>query len=116
MNFPLTIFGRPARRGGNMKNEGPPMGRRRKPKKIRAIIAATCAALAFSMAGPVYALAVAVIVYDGVLTRAITAPLAVFGNADGKPLPPQINVEAVARAGALEPLTEASITLTAARH
>jgi hypothetical protein len=30
-------------------------GRRRKPMKIRTIIAATCAALAFSMAGPISA-------------------------------------------------------------
>ena len=34
-----------------MKNEDQPIGRSRKPMKIRAIIAATCAALAFSMAG-----------------------------------------------------------------
>src|ERR1700741_1019791 len=38
-----------------MKNEDQPIGRRRKPMKIRIIIAATCAALAFSMAGPIYA-------------------------------------------------------------
>ena len=38
-----------------MKNEDQPIGRRRKPMKIRTIIAATCAALAFSMAGPIYA-------------------------------------------------------------
>jgi hypothetical protein len=38
-----------------MKNEDQPQGRGRKPMKIRTIIAATCAALAFSMAGPIYA-------------------------------------------------------------
>lgn len=38
-----------------MKNEDQPMGRGRKPMKIRTIIAAICAALAFSMAGPIYA-------------------------------------------------------------
>ena len=37
-----------------MKNEDQPK-RRRNPMKIRTIIAATCAALAFSMAGPIYA-------------------------------------------------------------
>src|SRR3546814_10200565 len=85
-----------------MKNENQAMGRRRKPKKIRAIIAATCAALAFSMAGPVYALDVAVIVYDGVLTSDITAPLEVFGNAAGQPWTQKINVEAVAADGDLD--------------
>ena len=34
-----------------MKNEGQPLGRGRKPMKIRTIIVATCAALAFLMAG-----------------------------------------------------------------
>src|SRR5262249_31332132 len=38
-----------------MKNEGQPIDRSRKPMKIRTIIAATCAALTFSMAGPIYA-------------------------------------------------------------
>src|SRR5215469_2744299 len=38
-----------------MKNEDQPIGRRRKPLMIRTIIAATCAALTFSMAGPIYA-------------------------------------------------------------
>jgi Flp pilus assembly protein CpaB len=38
-----------------MKNEDQPIGRRRKLMKIRTIIATTCAALAFPMAGPVYA-------------------------------------------------------------
>src|SRR5258707_3296302 len=38
-----------------MKNEDQPIGRRRKPMKIRTAIAATCAALALSMAGPFYA-------------------------------------------------------------
>src|SRR4051812_48613444 len=38
-----------------MKNEDQPIGRRRKPMKIRTIIAATCAALAFSMASAIYA-------------------------------------------------------------
>src|SRR5437667_11373180 len=38
-----------------MKNEDQPIGRRRKPMKIRTIIAATCAALTFSMAGPIHA-------------------------------------------------------------
>jgi len=39
---------------------------------------------------------VAVIVYDGVLTSDITAPLEVFGNAARKPWLQKINVEAVA--------------------
>src|SRR5207302_11319286 len=38
-----------------MKNEDQRIDRRRKPMKIRTIIAATCAALACSMAGPIYA-------------------------------------------------------------
>ena len=38
-----------------MKNEERPQGRGRKPMKIRTIIAAACAALASSMAGPIYA-------------------------------------------------------------
>jgi quercetin dioxygenase-like cupin family protein len=39
-----------------MKNEDQPIGRSRKPMKIRTIIAATCAAaIAFSMAGPISA-------------------------------------------------------------
>jgi len=38
-----------------MKNEDRPIGRRRKPMKIRTIIIASCAALAVSMAGPVFA-------------------------------------------------------------
>jgi quercetin dioxygenase-like cupin family protein len=38
-----------------MKNEDQLIGTRRKPLKIRTIIAATCAALAFSMAGPIIA-------------------------------------------------------------
>lgn len=38
-----------------MKNEDQPIGRSRKPMKIRTIIAATCAALTFSMTGPIYA-------------------------------------------------------------
>ena len=38
-----------------MKDEDQPIDRRRKPMKIQTIIAATCAALAFSMAGPIYA-------------------------------------------------------------
>ena len=38
-----------------MKNEDQPMGRSRKPMKIRTIIAATCAAVAVSMAGPINA-------------------------------------------------------------
>src|SRR5882672_11597330 len=38
-----------------MKNEDQPIDRRRKPMKIPTIIAATCATLAFSMAGPIYA-------------------------------------------------------------
>src|SRR5437879_9464787 len=37
-----------------MKNEDQRIDRRRKPMKIRTIIAATCTALAFSMAGPIY--------------------------------------------------------------
>src|SRR3546814_15232122 len=98
-----------------MKNKDQPMGRRKKLKKIRTIIAATCAALAFSMAGPVYALDVAVIVYDGVLTSDITAPLEVFGNAAGKPWLQKINVEAVAADGDLDILTEEGIKLKADR-
>src|SRR3546814_6411874 len=82
---------------------------------IRTIIAATCAALAFSMACPVYALDVAVIVYDGVLTSDITAPLEVFGNAAGKPWPQKINVEAVAADGDLDIVTEEGIKLKADR-
>ena len=39
-----------------MKNEDQPQGRRRKSMKIRSITAATCMALAISMAGPIYAL------------------------------------------------------------
>ncbi len=46
---------------------------------------------------------VAVIVYDGVLTSDITAPLEVFGNAARKPWLQKINVEAVAADGDLEP-------------
>ena len=38
-----------------MKNEDQPIGRSRKQMKIRTIIAATCAALTFSMASPIYA-------------------------------------------------------------
>ena len=38
-----------------MKEEDQPIDTRRKPMKIQTIIAATCAALAFSMAGPIYA-------------------------------------------------------------
>src|SRR5258708_33463116 len=38
-----------------MKNEDQPIERRRKPMKIRTIIAATCAALAFSLAGAIHA-------------------------------------------------------------
>ena len=38
-----------------MKNEDQIQGRRRKSLKIRTIVAATCAVLAFSMAGPIYA-------------------------------------------------------------
>src|SRR5258708_33754296 len=38
-----------------MKNEDQSIGRRRTPMKIRTIIATSCAALAFSMAGPIYA-------------------------------------------------------------
>src|SRR6185437_16036995 len=48
----------PAGRQGReetMKNEDQPIGRRRKPMKIKTIIAVTCAALAFSTAGPIYA-------------------------------------------------------------
>ena len=38
-----------------MKDEDQPQGRRRKSMKIRTITAATCTALAISMAGPIYA-------------------------------------------------------------
>src|SRR3546814_21172666 len=98
-----------------MKNKDQPMGRRRKPKKIRALIAATCAAPAFSMAGPVYALDVAVIVYDGVLTSDITAPLEVFGQAAGNPWTQKINVEAVDAAGDIDNLTEKGLKLKASK-
>jgi quercetin dioxygenase-like cupin family protein len=46
-------FGRRLPLGGN--NEEPRLAYRRKPMKIRTVIAATCAALAFSMAGPIRA-------------------------------------------------------------
>src|SRR3546814_15268211 len=83
--------------------------------KILNTIAATCTALAFSMAGPVYALDVAVIVYDGVLTSDITAPLEVFGNAARNPWPQKINVQAVAADGDLDIVTEEGIQLKADR-
>src|SRR3546814_15466729 len=67
------------------------------------------------MAGPVYALDVAVIVYDGVLTSDITASLEVFGNAARKPWPQKINVEAVAADGDLAIVTEEGIKLKADR-
>src|SRR5262245_30021856 len=38
-----------------MKNEDQPIGRRRKPMKIRTTVASTCAALALSMACAIYA-------------------------------------------------------------
>jgi peptide methionine sulfoxide reductase MsrA len=47
----LEFFGREE----TMKNQDQIQGRGRKPMKIRTIIAATCAALAFSMAGSIYA-------------------------------------------------------------
>src|SRR4030095_15578184 len=58
---------------------------------------------------------VAVIVYDGVLTSDITAPLEVFGNAARKPWLQTINVEAVAADGDLDILTEEGIKLKADR-
>ena len=58
---------------------------------------------------------VAVIVYDGVLTSDITAPLEVFGNAARKPWLHKINVEAVAADGDLDILTEEGIKLKADR-
>src|SRR5215472_13320206 len=58
---------------------------------------------------------VAVIVYDGVLTRDITAPLEVFGKAARKPWLQKINVEAVAADGDLDILTEEGIKLKADR-
>src|SRR3546814_17888815 len=83
--------------------------------KILNTISATCPALAFSMAGPVYALDVAVIVYDGVLTSDIIAPLEVFGNAARQPWPQKINVEAVAADGDLDIFTEEGTKLKADR-
>lgn len=83
--------------------------------KIRTIIATTCAALAFSMAGHVYAIEVAVIVFDGVLTSDITAPLEVFGNAAKKPWLQKINVETVAADDDLDILTEEGLKLKADR-
>lgn len=58
---------------------------------------------------------VAVIVYDGVLTSDITAPLEVFGNAARKPWLQKINVEAVAADSDLDILTEEGIKLKADR-
>ena len=58
---------------------------------------------------------VAVIVYDGVLTSDITAPLEVFGNAARKPWLQKINVEAVAADGDLDIVTEEGIKLKADR-
>src|SRR5262245_55992056 len=58
---------------------------------------------------------VAVIVYDGVLTSDITAPLEVFGNAARKPWLHKIKVEAVAADGDLDILTEEGIKLKADR-
>ena len=58
---------------------------------------------------------VAVIVYDGVLTSDITAPLEVFGNAARKPWLHKVNVEAVAADGDLDILTEEGIKLKADR-
>ena len=55
------------------------------------------------------------IVYDGVLTSDITAPLEVFGNAARKPWLQKINVEAVAADGDLDILTEEGIKLKADR-
>lgn len=91
--------------------------------KIRAIITATYAALAFAIvalaAVPAEAgdnsINVAVIVYDGVLTSDITAPLEVFGNAARKPWLQKINVETVAADGDLDILTEEGIKLKADR-
>jgi transcriptional regulator GlxA family with amidase domain len=98
-----------------MKDENQPLGRRRKLLDIRMISTITCAAFAFLMAVPVYALDVAVIVYDGVLTSDITAPLEVFGNAASKPWPQKIKVEAVAADGDLDVLTEEGLKLKADR-
>ncbi|WP_198140891.1 DJ-1/PfpI family protein [Nitrosospira sp. NpAV] len=93
--------------------------------KIRAIITATYAAPAFAMMALVFAavpakagdnsINVAVIVYDGVLTSDITAPLEVFGNAAKKPWLQKINVETVAADGDLDILTEEGIKLKADR-
>src|SRR5215470_13996041 len=58
---------------------------------------------------------VAVIVYDGVLTSDITAPLEVFGKAVRKPWLHKIKVEAVAADGDLDILTEEGIKLKADR-
>src|SRR4030095_15092895 len=54
---------------------------------------------------------VAVIVYDGVLTSDITAPLEVFGDAARKPWLHKIKVEAVAADGDLDILTEEGVKL-----
>ena len=59
---------------------------------------------------------VGVILYDGVLTSDITAPLEVFGNAARKPWLQKINVEAVAADGDLDILTEEVIKLKVDRH
>lgn len=58
---------------------------------------------------------VAVIVYDGVLTSDIAAPLEVFGNAAGKPWLHRIKVEAVAADGDLDIVTEEGLKLKADR-
>ena len=58
---------------------------------------------------------VAVIVYDGVLTSDITAPLEVFGNAAKKPWLQRINVETIAADGDLDIVTEEGIRLKADR-
>ena len=60
-----------------MKNQDQIQGGERKPMKIRTIIAATCAALASSMAGPIYA-------YDSVAPTVTKNFEAAIPNIPGK--------------------------------
>jgi quercetin dioxygenase-like cupin family protein len=52
---PITIISRPQGWKEKMKNLDKPLGGARKPTKIRTTTAATCAILAFSMVGAIYA-------------------------------------------------------------
>jgi quercetin dioxygenase-like cupin family protein len=51
----VSVFSSPARPGGNNEERRPTSRQREKAHEDPNIIAATCAALAFSMAGPIYA-------------------------------------------------------------